>query len=167
VSLMSTLDRFVRRTHLYDTTMIERPEPRNLRWTPIAVLAALLAGYTLLCIAAPRPNTIILGLLFFILGWLGSFYLRFYGPRMVDDPRQPLDERERDLRARAGRLAGNVTISLIMAFCLYMGGAPVFDAWRPQRAGDWTMLALALQAAHMTLPVLFASWLERPLAGGD
>ena len=163
MNVLHSLDRFVRATGLYGLTMIERPEPRNLRWLPLLLLAAQVGGYAGSTPAfgiVSGPAGMLTGSLVFYFAFAGSFYLRFFGPRLIPAPGQPLDERELALKARAVAASGHVVAGLAMFACLYMAQAPFFGWWTPQNAMEWVMLGIGLQGAHLTLPVLFASWMQ-------
>lgn len=160
--ILAAADRLVVRTGLYRMTMIDRPRPRSLRWLPILVLAALWVGLALL---PTRPGIGLspigfVGALLFLGGYCTSIYLRFFGPRLDSSSKNPLDERERALRARAFAWSGAV-FTLVACFgCLYMGLAEALGWPRPSGIQEWINLGMALQATSQILPVFFASWLQ-------
>lgn len=161
MDLLAVADRLVIRSGLYRLTMIDRPRPRTLRWTPLVTLAALWTGLLILPI---RPHVGwgsrgITGMLLFFGAFGLSTYLRFFGPRLDGDPRHPLDEREQALRARALAWSGSLFTLVACAGCFYMGAADLLAWPRPSGIAEWIYLGLALQATAQILPVLFASWL--------
>lgn len=163
MSLLHSLDRFVRASGLYGMTMIERPEPRNLRWLPLLLLAALVCGYACSTPAfglVETPVGLFTGGLLFYAAVTAAFYLRFLGPRLVPAPGQPLDERELALKARATSLSGHVIAALAMFACFYFAQTRFFGWWSPGNAAEWVMLGIGVLGVHFTLPVLFASWMQ-------
>ncbi|HEU4959317.1 MAG TPA: hypothetical protein VFT56_02825 [Sphingomonas sp.] len=158
-------DAFARWTRLDRLTLIDRPEPRNLRWSPLAVIAAMAIGYTLLVRAenghgGAFPSALAGALLFYV-PFAAAVYMRMFGPRLVGDPQHPLDERERMVRARAGHLSGIVIAVLTISGCFSIGIGQQFGWWwTPRRLGDWIQLGMMIEAWMLMLPVLIASWLQ-------
>jgi hypothetical protein len=135
--------------------------PRTLRWTPLLVLAALIAGYALI---AARPSVFDRG---FWIGWLifygavvAAGFVRVLGPRFVPTMSNPLDERELMVKARAHAASGHVFATFAMLGCFYMASAGVPWLWHPRTYFDWFNLGFGLQACSLLLPTLMASWME-------
>ena len=172
MGLLASLDRAVRISGLYRMTMIERPEPRSLRWVPLIPLVAIAAGYALIVAALGahdiKSASLMAGAggLVFILGLVVATFLRFFGPRLVPDPRNPLDERELVVRSRAIAVAGTMASGAAMMVCFYFAVAAPLGLWMPRGPVEWSMLGFAIQGAWLVLPTLTASWLEpRPIEG--
>lgn len=167
MNVPDSLDSFVRRTGLYGATMIERPEPRNLRWLPLLLILCLVGGYAL---ATPEfgladtPVALLTGGLLFYVAFGASIYLRFFGPRLIPAAGETLDERELALKARATALAGHVIAILAASAFFYFAIASTLRWWMPATSTQWVMLGFAVQALHFTLPVLFSSWMQPRLA---
>jgi hypothetical protein len=163
MNVLESLDRFVRATGLYGLTMIERPEPRNLRWLPLLLIACFIGGYACSTPAfgmATTPLAMMTGGLVFYLAFGASFYLRYVGPPLVAPFGEGLDERERMLKARATAASGHVVAGLAMFACFYFALASLLGWWWPGNAVEWAMLGIGVQGVHFTLPVLFASWMQ-------
>jgi hypothetical protein len=163
MSILSTLDRFVHATHLDILTPHGGRRPRNLRWMPLAILGALGVGYASLAAtmhgaASWRIGTA--GAFLFFGAFAAANLVRLFGPRLVPDPGQALDEREVTIKARAGSISGAILTILAILFCFYGGYASVYGTWLPAGALEWVYLGLGLQAAALALPVLVASWLQ-------
>lgn len=165
-TLGQRLDDMVNGAGLYAIAVPRRPEPRNLRFLPILVLAALAIGYVLAVVGwgGPHPSRLlgIVGGVLFFAGFLAANYVRFFGPRIFPDVETDLDERERMLRARAGSASGAVVTALVMLGCFYLAAAQVFDWWTPHHPNEWIYCALLIQGWAFTLPVLIASWMQPP-----
>ena len=173
MGLIASLDHAVRRSGLYRMTMIERPEPRSLRWVPLIVLVAIAVGYALI-VAALGTHDIGSALLMsgagglvFTLGLVAATFLRFFGPRLILDPRNPLDERELIVRSRAIAVAGTMASFAAMMACFYFAVAMPFGLWMPQGPVEWSLLGFAIQGAWLILPTLTASWLQPRPEPGD
>ena len=163
MDMLAGLDRFVRATRLDVLTRYPRGRPRNLRWLPVAVLAALPLGYWLLTDAlhpggASRAQAIA-GLVIFFAALVAATIVRFFGPRLVPAQDGDLDERERAIGWRAGSISGSVVGKLATLGCFYAGFAAVYGAWIPSGVVEWVLLGFAIQAVALILPVLVASWL--------
>jgi hypothetical protein len=160
MTLLERMDRAVYATRI-DRILFRKMKPRTLRWTPLVVLVAMVAGYVLLAQPLRPPfRLFMIGIALFYGGYLGAFILRIFGPRMVPTIDQPLDERELMVKARASAASGMILTSLAMAGCFYMALAEPLGAWRPHDPNQWVALAFALQACFMLLPTLIASWLQ-------
>ena len=164
MTLLANLDRFVHRTGLDLLTPYARHRPRNLRFLPIAALAAIVIGYVLL-VAPPNAGVgtwrlPFAGALIFFLGFLAAHLMRLFGPRMVPIDGSGLDEREAVVKARAGSISGAIVTVLAIIFCFYAAYASVFGLWMPRATLEWVYLGLAIQAFAFALPVLVASWLQ-------
>jgi hypothetical protein len=163
MSLLTAMDRFVHATRLDMFAPEGRPRPRNLRWLPLLPLAAMAAGYAVM-VAEFRPGGHSMqlgfgGIVLFLVGYLGAFLVRLFGPRLADMT-HPLDERERAIRAQAGNISFWIVTVLAMLGCFYGGYAAVFATWMPRAAIEWVYLGLSFQAAAIALPVWVASWLQ-------
>jgi hypothetical protein len=140
-----------------------------LRWTPLLVLAALVAGYVMMARTSgpPSANTLV-GWLIFYGAYLAASFLRVFGPRFMATASQPLDERELMVKARAYAVSGIVLTGVAMVGCFYMASADVPGLWHPHNPFDWINLGFGLQAGAMLLPTLIASWLQpRPVRDSD
>ena len=162
MSLLSSMDRFVHVTRLDILATQGRPRPRNLRWLPLLPLAAMAAAYAVIITEFHPGRSLQLGfagVILFMAGYFGAGLVRLFGPRLAD-LRHPLDEREREIRARAGNISFWIVTVLAMSFCFYGGYAAIFGTWMPRAAIEWVYLGLVFQACAMTLPVWVASWLQ-------
>ncbi|MDB5709937.1 MAG: hypothetical protein JWL96_2007 [Sphingomonas bacterium] len=168
MTLLEKMDRLVYATHL-DHIVFMKMQPRNLRWSPLLVIVGLVAGYTMMV------KTPIVTLPGFWIGWLlyyGAFlaacFVRAFGPRFTPTVRQPLDERELMIKARAHAISGVVVASCAMFGCFYMASAGAPFLWHPHTPYDWINLGFGVQAGAMLLPTLVASWLQpRPSGDGE
>jgi hypothetical protein len=167
MGLLAKLDRFVHVTRLDFMTPHAQRRPRNLRWLPIAVLAALVAGYAIQIGAARGAGWSALvgffGSLLFFGAVIAANLIRLFGPRLAPDAAGPLDERERMLNARATAVSGVVIGWLVVLACFYFAFAATFRSWMPTSAVEWAFLGVGVQAAALALPVLVASWLQPAL----
>ena len=167
MTLLEKMDRAVYATGI-DRIIFMKFKPRTLRWSPLLVIAALIAGYVLM---AQHPSALDSGLW---IGWLlfyGAFvaaaFLRVFGPRFTATVNSPLDERELMVKARAHALSGIVLTTLAMLGCFYMATTGLPGLWHPQ-GYDWVNLGFGLQAAGILLPTLIASWMQpRPIADDE
>jgi hypothetical protein len=162
MSLLDAMDRFVHVTRLDRLAPQGRPRPRNLRWLPLLALAAMAVGYAVMA-AKFRPGASMQpgfgGVILFLFGYFGAGLARLFGPRLADQA-NPLDEREREIRARAGNVSFWIVTILAMLGCFYGGFAAVFASWMPRTPIEWVYLGLFFQAIAMALPVWVASWLQ-------
>ena len=161
--MLAALDRFVHRTGLDLMTPYGQRRSRNLRWLPLAAIAAVVGGYVLL--VAPLRLTggwrlSFAGALLFFFGFMAANLIRLFGPRLVPIDGKPLDERELLLKLRAGSVSGAMLTGLAILFCFYGGYASVFGWWMPTATIEWVYLGLALEAFAFALPVLAASWMQ-------
>jgi hypothetical protein len=167
MTLLERMDRFVHVTRLDRIAMIDRPQPRALRWLPLLVLAALIGGYATMAAAGQGLGHLrlsLIGIGVFIAGFIAANLMRFFGPRLIPGPQDRLDERELVVKARAGAISGAVITIFAIAACFYMGVVDVFGWWRPRTTLEWTYMALAIEGVAFILPVLAASWLTpRPI----
>jgi len=167
MGLLATLDRFVHATRLDFMTPYADRRPRNLRWLPLLVLAAMIVGYVLLVGtirgAAWSWQVGITGSLIFVLAVIAAHLIRLFGPRVVVDRNGPLDERELMLNARAGSLSGTILTVVVVAGCFYASFAVVLGTWLPATPIEWAFLGVVVEAGAFVLPVLTASWLQPPL----
>lgn len=167
MTLLEKMDRLVYATGI-DRIVFMKIRPRTLRWSPVIVIATLIAGYVL---SAKNTNALQPG---FWIGWLifyGAFlvaaFLRAFGPRFNGTANHPLDERELMVKARAHAISGVVLATLAMLGCFYMAAADIPGFWHP-RGLDWMNLGFGIQATGMLLPTLIASWMQpRPLADDE
>lgn len=160
MNLLQKLDRLVYATRL-DRVLFRQIRPRALRWTPLFVFPALIAGYVLMAKTAGRPDrAFFLGWLLFYGAYLVAAFLRIFGPRFVPSALHPLDEREMAVKMRAYALSGILLVGLAMLGCSYMAAAGALQLLQPHNPNDWISLAFGLQATAMLLPTLIASWIE-------
>lgn len=148
-------------------------EPRPTRWLPLVILIALPVGYAMMFegpVQADKYHGLILvglGIVTFTGALALSAYARLVGPRLQGSTDNPLDERERMLRDRAGNIAGHFFSFLSMFGCMYFGFAyddlpkAIFHVqlWHPRSIPEWTNLGLLLQGYFFILPGFIASWL--------
>jgi hypothetical protein len=165
MTLFEKMDRLVYATRL-DHIVFMKFEPRNLRWSPLLVIVALVAGYAMM---AKTPSVFVadfwIGWLLFYGAFLAACFLRVFGPRFTPTARQPLDERELMIKARAHAISGMVVASCAMFGCFYMASAGAPFLWHPHMPYDWFNLGFGVQAVAILLPTLVASWLQpRPTA---
>ena len=172
MSLLARLDRIVYAIGL-DRIIFMTARPRGFRWTPLILLAALVAGYVAMvrsyeAIAVEHAVTrgYLLGWALFYGAYLGAAFLRVVGPRFTATVHRALDERELAIKARAHAISGMVMVGFGMLACFYMASAEALALWRPGNAVDWINLAFGLQASAMLLPTWIASWLQ-PRPGPD
>lgn len=165
MTLLGKMDRLVYATRL-DRIIFMKMQPRTLRWTPLFVIAALVAGYAMMAnTPSPMVRDFWIGLLLFWGAFLAAGFLRVFGPRLIPTERHPLDERELVVRARAYAISGMVFAALVMVGCFYMSGAGVLGLWHPRVPYDWINLGFGIQAGAWLMPTWVASWLEpRPNA---
>ena len=157
-------DAFARRTRLSRLTLVDRSEPRNLRWWPLVTLAAMLVGYALVVsiedLNHAAPWRFVLGASLYFSGFFGAFYIRYIGPRLLPDRDHPLDERETAIRARAGNISFMAIVWLLTMGCFYASVAQPFGWWMPSPPIAWLWLGMMIQGWTNALPVLVASWLQ-------
>ena len=168
MTLLEKMDRAVYATGI-DRIIFRKIKPRTLRWTPLAVFAALGTGYALLAGAALSPNrTYFIGCALFYGGFMVAAFLRVFGPRFVGTVHHPLDERELTVKARAHAISGMVLATFAMLGCFYMAAASLPGFWQPRTPLHWMNLGFGIQATGMLLPTLIASWMQpRPLADDE
>ena len=166
MTMLERLDRIVHTARLDILTPHAQRRPRNLRWWPLLVIAALVVGYALM--AASMHGRLSLragvagGFLFFV-AYAVSLLIRLFGPRLVPEGATGLDEREQMIKARAGSLSGTILCVAAIQFCFWAAYASLFGGWMPKATLEWVYLGLGLQGAAFTLPVLIASWLQPAL----
>jgi hypothetical protein len=160
MTLLQKMDRLVYATRL-DRIIFMKVEPRTFRWSPLFVIAALIAGYVMMAQLTGLPNRS------FFIGWLlfyGAFvvaaFLRVFGPRFTATALHPLDERELMVKARSHAVSGIVLAGFAMLGCFYMAAASMPGLWHPHTPNDWISLGFGLQALGLLLPTWIASWLE-------
>lgn len=168
MTLLQRMDRLVYATRL-DRIVFMKIRPRTLRWTPLFVFVALIAGYVLMAKSVDHPNRVfLLGCLVFYGAYMSAAFIRVFGPRFVPSALHPLDEREMTVKMRAYALSGVLLTGGAMLGCFYIAGAGVIGLWHPHSPNDWIALGLGLQAAAMLLPTMIASWSEpRPVPDQD
>ena len=170
MDIPAALDRFVHRARLDVLTPFAVRRSRNLRWLPLLVIIALPAGYALQMGVARGQwaswQAGFAGTLIFVAGLVAASLLRLFGPRIVPETGQRLDERELLLRARAGHISGAIITLLAALGCFYAASAEVFGTWVPASAIEWVFLGLGVQGYALVLPVLVASWLQ-PAPDGE
>jgi hypothetical protein len=160
MTLLARMDRLVYATRL-DRVLFRTIRPRTLRWTPLFVLAALIAGYVLMAQNVDRPDqTFFSGFLLFYGAYMAAAFLRIFGPRFVPSERHPLDEREMAVKMRAYALSGILLTGATMLGCFYLAGPGLTAWWHPDSPNDWIALGFGVQAVAMLLPTMIASWIE-------
>ena len=166
MTLLEKMDRAVYATGI-DRIIFRKISPRPLRWTPLLVMAALIAGYVLMARNETAPNRFFFaGCVIFYSAFAAATFLRIFGPRFTATALGPLDERELMVKARAHALSGIALATFAMLGCFYMTTAGLPGFWYP-RALDWMNLGFALQAGGLLLPTLIASWLQPPPLADD
>ncbi len=154
---------------LYKLTLIDvQQNPRPIRWWSLLVLIGIVVGYGWTVEAIARPHSIAVSALAAPLLFFGAFLaanmIRFAGPRLQPLNGKPLDERERQVKTRAGNLSGVTITVAAIGGCFYMGVAPVFGWWAPRSTLDWIYLGMTGEGLAFVLPVFFASWMTpRPV----
>ena len=168
MTLLARMDSLVYSTG-FDRILFMKIRPRTLRWTPLFVLAALIAGYVLMAKTVDRPDrTFFLGFLLFYGAYMAAAFLRIFGPRFIPSAHHPLDEREMKVKMRAYALSGILLTGLTMLGCFYIASAGLFGLWHPHSSNDWIALGFGVQSAAMLLPTMIASWAEpRPVPDQD
>ena len=158
-------DAFAHWTRLDQLAFLGREgEPHNLRWWPALALIAMPLGYAMLIAGTDHhvgsfALAVVGGVLFFG-AFIASSYLRTLGPRLNTNLSRDLDERERMLRARAGRISGRIIAALAIAGCFYCGSARQLGWWSPTRMLEWIYLGLVIEGWMLMLPTLVVSWLQ-------
>ena len=166
MTLLRQLDRLVYASRL-DRLLFMKMQPRTLRWTPLFVFGALIAGYVLMARSGPRPNRdLFTGALLFYAAYIAASFLRIFGPRFIPTERHPLDEREMAVKMRAYALSGILLTGVAMLGCFYIAAAGVIGLWFPSAPNDWIALGFGVQATAMLLPTMIASW-ATPRAAAD
>ena len=165
MTLLERMDRLVYATRI-DRLLFRKVQPRTFRWSPLLVIAALIAGYVLMArTARPPDRSFLVGWMVFYGAFLVAAFLRVFGPRFTATALHPLDERELMVKSRAYAISGVVLASFAMLGCFYMPSAGVLGLWQPHAPLDWINLGFGFQAAGNLLPTWIASWLEpRPVA---
>jgi hypothetical protein len=164
--LPQRLDDLARWTGLYRMTMIERGEPRNLRWIPLLIVLAMPVGYVCMTLGfrdirdKGMLTLVAIGMLLFFGAFTGSILIRFLGPRLVATVDSPLDERERAIRYRALSISSGGLTILAALCCFYMASAKFFGLWAPEESQQWIWLGFMIEGWWFALPVFVASWLE-------
>ena len=163
MTLLQKMDRLVYATRV-DRLIFMKFQPRTFRWSPLLVIAALVAGYVLMARTSSLPGRT------FLIGWMlcyGAFlvaaFLRVFGPRFTGTV---LDERELMVKSRAYAISGIVLASFAMLGCFYMPSAGLLGSWQPHAPLDWINLGFGFQACGNLLPTWIASWLQ-PRAAAD
>jgi hypothetical protein len=165
MTLLKRMDRLVYATRL-DRVIFMKFQPRTFRWSPLFVIAALVAGYVLMAKTAGLPNrSFFVGWLLFYGAFIAAVLLRVLGPRFTATAFHPLDERELMVKARAHAISGVVIATFAMLGCFYMASEGLPGLWHPHRY-DWINLGFGVQAVGTLLPTWIASWLE-PQAVAD
>jgi hypothetical protein len=161
------MDRLVYATGL-DRIIFMKFQPRTFRWSPLFVIAALIAGYVMMAQLTGLPDrSFFIGWLLFYGAFLVAAFLRVFGPRFTATALHPLDERELMVKARAHASSGIVLAAFAMLGCFYMATAGMPGLWHPHMPNDWINLGFGLQALGLLLPTWIASWLEPQLATDD
>ena len=164
MTLLQKMDRLVYATRL-DRLIFMKFQPRTFRWTPLLVMAVLVAGYVLMARTASSPGrSFLIGSVIFYGAFMVAVFLRLFGPRFAGPA---LDERELMVKSRAYAVSGIVLASFAMMSCFYMAvaSAGLWGLWQPHAMSDWITLGFGFQAAGNLLPTWIASWLQpRPAA---
>ncbi|WP_114954709.1 hypothetical protein [Sphingosinicella terrae] len=161
MSLLERMDRLVYATRI-DRLIFMKSEPRSYRWTPLLVIAALVAGYGIMANAGRAIPDYFVGWFFFYGAFLAAGFLRALGPRFTATATGPLDERELMVKSQAHAIAGIVLGVVMMLGCFYMAAAGAPFLWHPQGPLDWINLGFGVQAVSLLLPTWIASWIESP-----
>ena len=160
MTMLGRMDRLVYATGI-DRIVFMRFQPRSFRWTPLIVMAILIAGYALMeNPQGPLRPRFFIGWMLFYGAFLSAGFLRVLGPRFTSSLAHPLDERELMVRARAYALSGILLASFAMMGCFYMAWAALFHSWQPHLPNDWISLGFGIQAGGLLLPTLIASWMQ-------
>lgn len=171
MTLLGKMDRLVYATG-FDRVMFGKMQPRSLRWTPLLVMAALVAGYVLMArtfeSSRPPAVTALIGFTLFYGAFLSAGFVRMFGPRFRPTLAHPLDERELMVRTRAYATSGMALATFAMVGCFYMSVAVLLHLWQPHLPIEWINLGFIFQVCSMLLPTLIASWMEpRPSADDE
>ena len=160
MTLLARMDGLVYATRL-DRILFRKVQPRTLRWSPLFVFVALIAGYVLMARTVGRlDRAFFMGWLLFYGAYITAAFLRIFGPRFVPSALHPLDEREMTVKMRAYALSGILLTGLTMIGCFYLSGAGVLGWWQPHSPNDWIALGFGVQAMAMLVPTMIASWAE-------
>jgi|1185.fasta_scaffold77511_2 hypothetical protein len=164
MTLLQRMDRLVYATRL-DRIIFMKFQPRTFRWSPLFVIATLIAGYVMMAQITGLPDrSFFIGWLLFYGAFIVAAFLRVFGPRFTATAFHPLDERELMVKARAHASSGIVLAGFAMLGCFYMATAGMPGLWHPHMPNDWINLGFGLQALGLLLPTWIASWLEPQLA---
>lgn len=159
MTLLQKMDRLVYATRI-DRLIFMKFQPRSLRWSPLLVFAALVAGYALMARTSSLPDrSFLIGSMIFYGAFMVAVFLRLFGPASTT---RPLDERELMVKSRAYAISGIVFASFAMMSCFYMAvaSAGLWGLWQPHTISDWITLGFGFQGAGNLLPTWIASWLE-------
>ena len=168
MTLLRKMDQLVYATRI-DRVIFMKFQPRAFRFTPLFVIAALIAGYVLMAKTTGMPDrSFLIGWLLFYGAFLAAAFLRLCGPRFTASALHPLDERELTVKAHAHAASGIVLAVLATLGCFYMAAAGMPGLWHPHTPYDWFNLGFGVQAVGTLLPTWIASWLEpRAAANND
>lgn len=172
MTIAERADAVAKGSGLYSLTLIDmQKNARPLRWWSLTAVIGIVAGYVGTIVLLGRPRDVrMIGFavpMLFIASLTAANIIRMAGPRLSASPDQPLDERERWIKARAGNLSGLVITLLAIGVCFYQGLASIID-WRPLKSPlEWTYLGLGIEGLAIVLPTLFASWMLPPLPADD
>jgi hypothetical protein len=147
---------------------LERALPMRLRWLPLALLAAAIAGLWVQIAVSDMFGYIVI-----MIAWTTSFAVQQLSP-LRQGQRGPLDERERAL-VRSGHLTGLIAalgVAVLGCFAIGMGSAATLvhlgSFWAPRGPTDWFAIALFLLALESNIAVLAASSaMPEPLNDGE
>lgn len=167
MTLLEKMDRLVYATRI-DKLLFRQIRPRSFRWTPLVVIAALVAGYALMTTPAGIFDPAFwIGWLLFYGAFVASGVVRAYGPRFNATSDRPLDERELAVKTRAHAQSGTIIATVAMLGCFYLASSGVPWLWHPRVPLDWINLGFGFQAVGILLPSWIASWLEPQPADDD
>ena len=164
MNLLQKMDRLAYATGI-DRIIFMKHRPRAFRWSPLLVMAVLVAGYVLMARTSSSPDrSFVIGSVIFYGAFMVAVFLRVFGPHFTGPV---LDERELMVKSRAYAFSGIAFASFAMMGCFYMAvaSAGLWHLWQPHTISDWITLGFGCQAAGNLLPTWIASWLEpRPVA---
>src|SRR5437763_1238116 len=153
MTLLGKMDRLVYATRI-DRLLFRKVQPRTFRWSPLLVIAALIAGYVLMAKTATSPNrTFFVGWLLFYGAFLVAAFLRLFGPRFTGT----VDERELMVKSRAYAISGVVFASFAILGCFYMPSAGVVGLWQPHAPLEGALRHHFFDAEYQTGAAQFRS----------
>lgn len=159
-------DAFVNAIGLGENLM--RPfKPRRLKWTSTIVVVLLHVGLVLHLIETMWFESNWSAMLIFFVQNI-AYLLQVFGPLRVPTFEQPLDERERDLHARAYHYASEYVAWVSICGCAAFGFAGELAPSSHILSGFthvifWGGIAMFLIGARHAIPSLYIGWMVTPL----